>query len=911
MIKRYSNMLDKSGVSAGLISLVAICAGCGHAAAQTQSPGASGFRTGSQLAFELAMAQVSTSNTDPAAVMAAAPADTATATSAEDRPPYAKAKPLPKIIRTDTVAGTDGLVRDQSYVEADQVSNSDDGITTATGSVQLRQNGRTIRADKVVSNATTGVTEAEGHTQTIGEDGSVQFSDHLRYDDNMQSGYSENFASIGRNNSKVFARRLEQINPDINRLTNVIYTPCDLCVKNGKTQSPTWSIEASQITQRKDKKMVFYNNAVVKIEGVPVLYSPYLWTPDPELDRASGFLPPKISTDQKRGFSYEQPYLWSISPYQYLIISPQFNSGVNPLLNLDYERRFYSGTLHIRGGFTNEAFFDNDGDRHGASGTRDYLLADGAFKINKNWRWNFTAQHVKDESGNTKGDYANFFERYSVDGAFDKVGDLSVDSRQLINQLNVTRQASNAYFAVTMASFQSLQVGGYLDPVDPVTKTQLTSLQPYATNSDYFPVIAPQIEAYWSPKSRILGGQLTFSANAIGIYHKTLSTASGLSAADIGAPTGLVVKTAGYDTNRVSAGLDWQGDMTTDNGIKWGPFVDARHDYYKVSNLDGAGLTEDVSRDLATAGINISYPLFRKFKSFVAIIEPVAQLAISPDAQISPYIPTEDSQSFEFDETTLFSFNKSPGFDIYEAGSRANLGLRGELRFNSGLQLQGLLGRVLRNEVESQFLQTVAINGQSYTYDSSGLANQNSDWIATGSFATRTGLNGYTRLRFDGESGRLNQGEYGLTIKQKTTSATLRYIVNNVMTPSLITSYYNGYNGTVNDSTLKAERLAQLAATGKLQTFGDNYRDLQLYSQHFFTSHWGIAARLDRDMVLDTWRKSTVSLIYKDDCSWFELVYQQNDSQLTARNGKSSSSIFFRLNLTTLGTSLSKVNDVR
>ncbi|MGN6363751.1 LPS-assembly protein LptD [Asticcacaulis taihuensis] len=895
MTKRYSYKLEIGRIGAGVITLIAMGAGCSHAMAQSQGQAArvAGV-TGTQFAFELALAQVAAAD-----ITAPAPLP------AETRPPYADARPIPKIIRTETTPGTDGLTRGTSYLEADQVINSDDDVTTAVGSVELRQNGRTIRADKVISNSVTGVTTAEGHTQTLNEDGSVQFSDKITYDDNMQSGYSENFASIGRDNSKVFARRLEQVSPDINRLTNVIYTPCALCVKNGETQDPTWSIEASQITQRKDKKMVFYNNAVVKLKGVPVLYAPYLWTPDPELERASGFLPPKISADEKRGFSYEQPYLWSISPYQYLIVSPQFNASVNPLLNLDYMRRFYSGTLHVRGGFTNEAFFDNDGNRHGVSATREYLLADGAFKINDDWRWNFTAQHVKDESGDPKGDYANFFERYGIDGAFDQVGDLSVDSRQLINQFNVTRQVSNAYFAVTLANFQSLQVGGYLDSASG------TSLQPYAITSDFFPTIAPQIEAYWSPKSRILGGQLTLSANAIGVYHKTLSTQAGLNAEDIGAPTGLLVQTAGYDTNRFSAGLNWQGDMTTARGIKWGPFIDARHDYYKVSNLDGQGLTHDVSRDLATAGLNISYPMYRKFKGFTAIIEPVAQLAVSPDAQVSPYIPTEDSQSFEFDETTLFSFNKSSGFDIYESGSRLNLGLRGELRFNSGLRVDGLLGRVLRNDIETQFMKTVAINGQSYTYDSSGLGSQNSDWIATGSFDTHTGFNGYTRLRFDGQTGHLNQGEYGLTAVRADTQATLRYIVNNVLTPSQIQNYYSGYNGTAFDSTLQAARLAQLAANGRLKTFGDNYRDIQLYGQHFFTSHWGVSARIDRDMVSNTWRKSTVSVIYKDDCSWFELVYQQNDSALTAYNGKSSSSIFFRLNLTTLGTSPAKVNDVR
>jgi LPS-assembly protein len=883
MIKRYSHKLEAGKLGAGLITLIAMGAGCNHA-----------------------MAQIQPQDTPPADMSADAqlPVGQAMLSPAESRPPYADAKPIPKIIRTETTPGTDGLTRGTSYLEADTVTNSEDDVTTATGSVELRQNGRTIRADKVTSNAATGVTTAEGHTQTLNEDGSVQFSDRITYDDNMQSGYSENFASIGRDNSKVFARRLEQISPDINRLTNVIYTPCALCVKDGETQDPTWSIEAGQITQRKDKKMVFYNNAVVKLKGVPVLYTPYLWTPDPELDRASGFLPPKISADQKRGFSYEQPYLWSISPYQYLIISPQLNASVNPLLNLDYQRRFYSGTLHLRGGFTNESFFDNDGDRHGPSATREYLLADGAFKINEDWRWNFTAQHVKDESGNAKGDYANFFERYNIDGAFDQVGDLSVDSRQLINQFNVTRQVSNAYFAVTMANFQSLQIGGYLDPT--------TRLQPYAITSDFFPTIAPQIEAYWSPKSRILGGQLTLSANAIGIYHKRLGNVAGLTAIDIGAPENSDGVT-GYDTNRVSAGLNWAGDMTSRNGIKWGPFVDMRHDYYKVSDLDTTGTSYEVSRDLATAGLNLSYPMFRKFKSFTAIIEPVAQFAVSPDAQESPYLPTEDSQSFEFDETTLLSFNKSPGFDIYEAGARLSLGLRGELRFNSGLEVDGLIGRVLRDEVETQFLKTVKVNGQTYTYDPSGLGSQNSDWIATGGFRTPKGFNGYTRLRFDGQTGKMNQGEYGLTAIRKNTTATLRYIVNNRLTQAQIRNYYaaSDIDDTTEKAATKAARIAELASTGKLKTFGDNYRNLQLYGRHFFTTHWGVSARLDRDMVADTWRKSTVSLIYRDDCSWFELVYQQNDSALTARNGKPSSSIFFRLNLTTLGTSLSNFNDVR
>ena len=895
-MKRYSLYLG-----AGLVTLMAMGVGCGAPAmAQAQASTTDAMDgkgvTGTQLAFELAMAQASAA--DITEQVEVTPTDTPLTDTTSGDSTQAKSKPAKtaKSVRTETTPGTDGLKKGVSYIEADQIKRIDDeGLTEASGKVEMRINGRTIRADTVTSNATTGVTTAKGHTQTINEDGSVQFADSITYDDNMESGYSENFALMGKNNTKVFARRVEQVNPNINRLTNVIYTPCQLCVEDGKTQSPTWSIEAGEITQRKDKKMVYYNNAVVKIHGVPVLYSPYLWTPDPELERASGFLPPKISTDRKRGFSYEQPYLWSISPYSYLLVSPQFNASVNPLLNLEYARHFYSGTLRARFGFTNETFFDNSGDRHGASATRDYLLADGAFKINPDWRWSFTAQHVKDPSGDPRGDYANFFERYNIDGAFEKVGDLTVDSRQLINQFNLTRQTSTAYFAVTMADFQSLQTGGYLD----TARTQT-----YAVNSDFYPVIAPQIEAYWSPKSRILGGQLTLSANAIGIYHKRLSkTINGLKADDIGAPE-FSDGATGYDTQRISAGVSWYGDMTTRGGLKWGPFFDLRHDYYNVTNLDATGLSGEVSRDLATAGLNISYPLFRKFNHFTAIIEPVAQLAVSPGSETNGFLPTEDSQSFEFDDTTLFTVNKSPGFDIYESGARMSLGLRTQLKFDNGIDFNALVGRVLRDEAETQILQTVTIPagtydgqpfaGGTYVYDPSGLGKKSSDWIVDSRVDFGKKAYAYSRLRLDGEETRLSQGEVGLGMQTSQTDATFRYIVNNVLTRNQILDkdYYPVING-------------------ELRRFGDNYRNIQLYARHFFTSHWGVSARLDRDMVLDTWRRSTVSLIYRDDCSWFELVYQRNDTQLTAINGKPSSSIFFRLNLTTLGTSPVNFNDVR
>ncbi|WP_245531394.1 LPS-assembly protein LptD [Asticcacaulis biprosthecium] len=856
----------------GLMSLMAIGGGASQARAASDATAAAGTTTLTQLSFEMAMAQLAGAKLaeTQAADAAAVPADT---------------QPAPRPTATlgkDTV-GPDGLIEGAAYIEADQIAQTEDELIIAYGRVEMRHKGKIIRADTVSYNPNSGVTIASGNTQTINADGSIQFADYISYDDEMQSGISENFASLGKDEQKVFARKVESIDPDTNRLTDVIYTPCQLCVEKGETQEPSWSIQASEITQRRDKKMVYYKNAMFKLQGVPVFYTPYMWTPDPELERASGLLPPKIGANRKRGFSYEQPYLWSISPYQHLIISPQLNASVAPLLNLDYQRNFYSGVLHARFGFTNESYFDNEANRIGSEDIREYVLADGRFKINEDWRWSFTAEHVKDDvdenividaQGNTIGrgrSYANFFERYDIDDAFnrnDRYGELTVDSRQLINQVNVTRQTSNAYLSLNMVSFQNLQFSG-----DSLVD------QPFAVNSEIYPTIAPMLEASWSPRHRLLGGQLTLSLNAIGLKHKDYPGDTVAPAAADG--------TSGFDTARVSVGASYHGDMTTRSGIKWGPFLEARHDSYKLSNLDSSGLEGDFSRGLATAGFNVSYPLIKRYDKVTAIVEPLAQLAISPDFENDPLLPREDSQAFEFDATNLFAINKSPGFDVYESGARLNLGFKTRLVFDSGLKVEGLIGRTLRDKAETQFLKTRTVQGVNYTYDLYGLGNKNSDWIVNTSFDTSNGLYGYSRLRIDSEETKLSQGEVGLSVVRPNTRATLRYVFNDLLL----------------DPT-KVEN-------GKLQRFGDNYRNMQLYARHFITPNWGVSARLDRDLVREEWRRSTVSVIYRNDCIWYELIYQRNDTRAYQLRGKPSSAILFRLNLSTFGSSGAEFNDVR
>ena len=61
------------------------------------------------------------------------------------------------------------------------------------------------------------------------------------------------------------------------------------------------------------KKTIYYDNAVIKVYDIPVLYIPKLSHPDPTVDRRSGFLTPSFSDTKNLGAGLSIPYFWAIN----------------------------------------------------------------------------------------------------------------------------------------------------------------------------------------------------------------------------------------------------------------------------------------------------------------------------------------------------------------------------------------------------------------------------------------------------------------------------------------------------------------------------------------------------------------------------------------------------------------------
>jgi len=797
------------------------------------------------------------------AVLLAGAAWLALAGSAQAQQPLATIPAAP----APPPAVDDGLGDTGYYLESDLLIRDDaNQKMIARGDVEARYQGRTLRADEVIYDTKTEVVTAHGNVTLINADGTAQFADDMTMDKDLKAGFARGFSARLDKNIKIAADSAVRRNEQITELNKAIYTPCEVCAEKPK---PTWSIQADKVVQDKNKHLVYYHGATIRIFGAPLMYLPVFWHPDPQTERRSGFLVPKIGVSKKRGLVYQQPYLFAISPSQDLVVSPQFNSKVNPFLNAQYRKRFYSGYVEARVGATYEKDFDNHGDRFGQATAKSYILAKGLFDIDEKWKWGFTAERASQ---------ALIFDDYDVSEVYAQRGQFSADDHRLMSQIYATRQSDRSYFSASMISVQGLRV---------VQVNPGTGLANQFENSGAFPVIGPLIEGRWEPESHILGGRLRVQGSGVVLTR---------SESQFGEPPYAYAAykgEAGVDSVRGTIEGDWRASVIVGSGLRVEPFAQARGDAYRVKDVFlpptalAAGDTStsiNYSRGLGVAGVDLSLPMFKPLKNGGSIVlEPLLQLAagsdssqvpivVARDAAGNPIYFNEDSTNFELDETNLFDVNKSPGFDLYEGGTRMNVGGRATVKFADGRGGSVLLGRSLRTKVDP-LMPTRA-----------GLDQKASDWIVAATVTPIRGVTAFTRARFDDDTSKLNRLEAGVDASVARGFASLRYLKDNRDTSGLRQENLD----FIGD--YKVSEHWGVTALGRL-----SYQDARAFGLPANRSEW-------------SWTRRDLGVYYTDDCIRVDVIYQNEDRYTqTATEGlrlRADQSIVLRLTLATLGDTL-------
>jgi LPS-assembly protein len=575
-------------------------------------------------------------------------------------------------------------------LEADEVINDEAaGTVTAQGDVQVRYQGRTMRADQLVYNLETGVIRAIGNVQIVLEDGSTTYADAVEADEAMNVGAASELRARLGDSSTLAARAAIRRGEDSSELQHVIYTSCPVCETGD--QPPTWSLRARRAVQDRETRTISYQGAVLEVVGVPVLYLPFIAHPDPSVGRASGFLPPNIGRNRRLGTFYAQPYYWAISPSQDLTASLRLHGNVNPLIGLDYRKRFWSGELSIDTTFTNEQLFDSDGERFDEELFRYSVFAQGRFDINEDWIWGFGVESAYDDQ---------YLRRYDVDGAGERRGPYIGRDTRLISQVYAIGQDEDSYSSVAFVNFQGLRE---------------------EDTSELLPLILPFAQTEQVLQEPLFDGQVRLQANLAALRRN-----------DDG-----VGPFQGND-GRMSLTATWRRDAIFGPGMVFSPFAQVRGDVFSVETTEEE--YETFTRGLGLAGAEISWPFMRPGERFDMIVEPVVMGAVATDAAEDDRVVNEDSLAFELDDSNLFRPNAAPNYDLWEPGPRVSVGLRATARAHTGESASLIFGRRWREEQADGFTER------------NNLAGETSDWVAAGQIDLGRNFGAEGRVRLDQDS---------------------------------------------------------------------------------------------------------------------------------------------------------------
>jgi LPS-assembly protein len=532
---------------------------------------------------------------------------------------------------------------------ADEVDyDKDKSLVTATGSVEAWQNGHVMRADKIVFDRNTGVAAATGHVVLLEPDGEVLFADYAEMQNNMNDGILKDMSALLQQNGRIVANGARRTGGQINELSKVVYTTCNLCAKD-PTRPPLWQIRASSAVQDLEHKKIEYKDATLEMWGVPVVYFPYFWNADPSVKRESGILPPIIGTSSNIGFFYGQPYYLVIDDQSDATFLPMITTEAGPQLDVEYRRRFNDGSLLVNasGGYVD-------------SSPQGSFVAQGQFDYDDTWRWGFNINRASST-------------QYVED--FHLVEGLSGDPNVLTSQLYLEGFGEGSYTRLDAKSYQGLND---------------------AINTATLPTVLPRYQYSFVGAPDSLGGRFSLSTGAFNLTRTD------------GTNTRRASLTMDYERPFTGAlGDQWKITLHGDAAAYDATDFNEVPNFGPTDSVATARALPQVAVDFrwpfARDGGAWGTQLIEPIAQLVVAPETGA-------SQLRK-IPNEDSLDFEFTDANLFGFNRFTGIDRLDGGVRLNVGLHGAW-YLGGTTFDGLVGQAYRTDKDNLFPEVSGLHNQ-------------------------------------------------------------------------------------------------------------------------------------------------------------------------------------------------------
>ena len=224
--------------------------------------------------------------------------------------------------------------------EADRLVGQKNRDIVGTGDAILRQDGKTIRADKLRYTPAQREVDAEGGV-VLQQQGDVMSGPHLHMDmDTGRGAMEQPQFLIQENHARATAANMDILDKQHYNLSNATYTTCP-------AGNDDWQLNMSTLELDRVNEVGTAYGAWVAFQGVPFVYAPWLDFPLND-HRKSGFLAAINGNSTKGGFELTLPYYWNIAPNADATFSPRVmvKRGVQLNNEFRYMGAGVSGEIH-------------------------------------------------------------------------------------------------------------------------------------------------------------------------------------------------------------------------------------------------------------------------------------------------------------------------------------------------------------------------------------------------------------------------------------------------------------------------------------------------------------------------------------------------------------------------------------
>ena len=539
-------------------------------------------------------------------------------------------EPGPPVEGEPVAAPSDGLDGDITVVEpgsqiafeADVLQYDDTANTvTAAGDVVLRNDNRSLRADRVLWDRNTGEIQAEGGIRLVDAYGNELVSDSLTLTDEFEAGAMRELLLRLAEGGRLAAREGLRGPDGSIVLEKAAYTACAIIDEEGCDQSPSWRITADRVVYDPADSRVRFTGAYLELFGARILPLPGLAIRT-NGGAASGFALPNVRISKSNGLELSGSYYWRFAENRDLTAGLTVFTEAPPLVTGQWRHLTEAGAYQITGYATESRRITNfTGEPDSERGFRGYLFANGRFQLTPEWSLKGSARLASDRT---------FLRRY----------DISREDR-LRSFAELERVDENSYLSIAGWATQTLRLG---------------------RDQGQVPIALPVIDYRRILPDPVLDGKVMLQFNTLAIGR------------DVGQDTQRAFALAQWDLRRLTP----LGQVVTFTAL-------GRADVYHTDEIgltetpiyrgeDGWN-----ARAIGLAAVDVEWPFVGRAFGGEQVLTPRLQLVATPPIR-NLAVPNEDARAIDLEDSNLFALNRFPGYDRVEDGVRLTYGLDWQLQ---------------------------------------------------------------------------------------------------------------------------------------------------------------------------------------------------------------------------------------